>query len=160
MLRIKSHYIMVAKQLDIPNEMLGHINLAPDYSNHVIIPVSSLNMMVVKALRYARSISPNVEVFHVETYEGEADKLKKKWQQLNTDIPLVIKQSPYREVIGPLTDYIFSEEQMKMVTALENGKEIVQGELEGPVDVKTGANWEEIIEREIVIKDGVVIAIR
>jgi hypothetical protein len=110
MLRIKSHYIMVAKQLDIPNEMLGHINLAPDYSNHVIIPVSSLNMMVVKALRYARSISPNVEVFHVETYEGEADKLKKKWQQLNTDIPLVIKQSPYREVIGPLTDYIFSEE--------------------------------------------------
>jgi hypothetical protein len=110
MLKIKSHYNLVAEKLNIPNEMLGNLNLSPSYSNHVIIPISSLNMMVIKALRYAKTISSNTEAFHVETYEGEADKLRKKWQQLNTDIPLVIKQSPYREVIGPLKEYIFSEE--------------------------------------------------
>lgn len=110
MLKIRQHYDLVTERLDIPNDALGRLNLNPAYSNHVLIPISSLNMMVVKALRYAKSMTPNVEAFHVETYEGEADKLRNKWKELNTDIPLVIKQSPYREVVGPLAKYIFSEE--------------------------------------------------
>lgn len=110
MLRIKSHYITVARQLDIPNEILPQIDLTASYSHHVIVPIDSLNVMVVKALRYARSLTPNVEAFHVEIYEGEADKLRKKWDLLNTDIPLVVKYSPYREVVNLLTKYIDSED--------------------------------------------------
>ncbi|MEA4925998.1 MAG: APC family permease [Syntrophomonadaceae bacterium] len=110
MLRIKRHYMMVAQQLDIPNEYIADIKFAANYSHHVIVPIDSLNVMVVKALRYARSITPNVEAFHVELYEGEADKLRHKWELLNTDIPLVIKYSPYREVVNLLTEYIDSEE--------------------------------------------------
>lgn len=110
MLRIKRHYITVAKQLDIPNEYLPYIDLTASYSHHVIVPIDSLNVMVVKALRYARSLTPNVEAFHVEIYHGEADKLRHKWEMLNTNIPLVIKYSPYREVVNLLTKYIDSEE--------------------------------------------------
>lgn len=110
MLKIKRHYIMVARQLDIPNEYLSQIDLTAGYSHHVIVPIDSLNVMVVKALRYARSLTPNVEAFHVEIYEGEADKLRKKWTMLNTNIPLVVKYSPYREVVNLLTKYIDSEE--------------------------------------------------
>jgi len=110
MLRIKRHYITVAKQLDIPNEYLPSLDLTANYSHHVIVPIDSLNVMVVKALRYARSLTPNVEAFHVEIYPGEADKLRKKWDMLNTNIPLVIKYSPYREVVTLLTKYIDSEE--------------------------------------------------
>lgn len=110
MLRIKRHYQSVAEQLDIPNEALSQIQLAPAYAHHVIVPIDSLNAMVVKALRYARTLTNNVAAFHVEPYEGEADKLVRKWTMLNTDIPLVVKQSPYREVIGPLKEYIDSEE--------------------------------------------------
>jgi hypothetical protein len=110
MLKIKRHYLMVAQQLDIPNEYLAEIKFETNYSHHVIVPIDSLNVMVVKALRYARSLTPNVEAFHVEIHEGEADKLRRKWELLNTDIPLVIKYSPYREVVNLLTDYIDSEE--------------------------------------------------
>lgn len=110
MLRIKHHYESVALQLDIPNDTLGKIQLVAAYSHHVIVPIDSLNAMVVKALRYARTMSDHVEAFHIETYEGEADKLKQKWAVLNSDIPLIIKQSPYREVVGPLKEYIDSEE--------------------------------------------------
>ncbi|MEQ8235970.1 MAG: APC family permease [Syntrophomonadaceae bacterium] len=110
MLKVKRHYQSVAEQLDIPNETLSQIQLDAAYSHHVIVPIDSLNAMVVKALRYARTMTPNVEAFHIETYEGEADKLKRKWAALNTDIHLVIKQSPYREVVGPLKEYIDSEE--------------------------------------------------
>ncbi|MEQ8201872.1 MAG: APC family permease, partial [Syntrophomonadaceae bacterium] len=110
MLRVKDHYNSVARQLDIPNDTLGMINLIPAYSHHVIVPIDSLNAMVVKALRYARTMTDKVEAFHIETYEGEADKLKAKWAGLNTDIQLIVRYSPYREVIGPLRDYIDSEE--------------------------------------------------
>lgn len=110
MLKIKEHYNSVAHQLDIPNDSLNKIDLVPAYSHHVIVPIDSLNAMVVKALRYARTMTSNVEAFHIETYEGEADKLKKKWAGLNTDIPLIVRHSPYREVVGPLAEYIDSEE--------------------------------------------------
>lgn len=110
MFRIKKHYSSVARQLDIPNGFLPHLNFSTTYSHHVIVPIDSLNVMVVKALRYARSFTPNVEAFHVEIYEGAADKLRHKWALLNTDIPLVIKFSPYREVVNLLTEYIDSEE--------------------------------------------------
>jgi len=51
-------------------------------------------------------------------------------------------------------------EQIRVASTLENGKEVVRGELEGPIEVKIGDNWEEKIQREIVIEDGVVIEIR
>ncbi|MEN6350714.1 MAG: hypothetical protein ABFD08_15135 [Syntrophomonas sp.] len=110
MLKIKSHYASVAKQLDIPNEFLPELQFTTHYSHHVIVPIDSLNAMVVKALRYARSLIPNVEAFHVEIAEGQADKLRRKWALLNTDIPLIVKHSPYREIVHLLTEYIESEE--------------------------------------------------
>jgi hypothetical protein len=110
MLRIHRHYCQVAEKLDIPNEYLGQVSLEAPYSHHVIVPIDSLNSMVVSALRYARSLCLNVEAFHVETFIGEADKLKSKWELLNTDVPLIVKHSPYREVVGPLLEYIRSEE--------------------------------------------------
>jgi amino acid transporter len=110
MFKIKKHYLLIAMQLDIPNDLLSSITIDNPYGHHVIVPIDSLNAMVIRALRYARSITPNVEAFHIEVYEGEADKLRRKWAQLGTRIPLIIKQSPYREVVGPLTEYIDSEE--------------------------------------------------
>lgn len=110
MLKIKSHYISVAQQLDVPNDLLGLLDLDNPNEHHVIVPIDSFNGMVIKALRYARSISPDVVAFHVEVYNGEADKLRRKWSMLNTEIPLIIKQSPYRDVVGTLIEYIDSEE--------------------------------------------------
>lgn len=110
MYRVKAHYRAVARKLDIPNQALGQFSFEPGYNHHVIVPIDSLNIMVLKAMRYAKSVSRNVEAFHVEPYEGEADKLRSKWELLNTDIPLIIKQSPYREVVKPLIEYIESEE--------------------------------------------------
>lgn len=51
-------------------------------------------------------------------------------------------------------------EQIKLIGTLELGKEVVQGELEGPVEIQVGDNWEEVMQREIVIENGKIIAIR
>ncbi|MDP4161337.1 MAG: amino acid permease, partial [Bacillota bacterium] len=110
MFRIRNHYSTVAKRLDIPNDRIERLKLSPKPMPYVIIPIQSLNVMVIKTLRYAKSLSNEVEVFNVETYEGEADKLRNKWAKLKTDVPLVIKQSAYRDIVGPLTEYIKSNE--------------------------------------------------
>ncbi len=110
MLRIRNHYTSVAIELDIPNYNLDKIDFKSNYIHFVIVPIDSINTMVIKALRYARNLTPYVEAFHIETYDGESDKLRNKWRKLNTDIPLVVKKSPYREIVGPLIEYIDSEE--------------------------------------------------
>ncbi|HEX3011277.1 MAG TPA: APC family permease [Syntrophomonadaceae bacterium] len=110
MYKIHQHYAHVAQKLDISNDQLNNINFGLTGRHHVIVPIDSLNIMVVNALKYAISMTPNVEAFHVEVTPGEADKLRRKWAMLNTDIPLVIKPSPYREIVRPLLKYINSEE--------------------------------------------------
>jgi amino acid transporter len=110
MYKIKQHYLSVAKQLDIPNDILGLLDLDNPQNHYVIVPIDSVNGMVIKALRYARSLTSKVVAFHVEPYAGEADKLRRKWAMLNIKIPLIIKESPYRDVVGPLIEYIDSEE--------------------------------------------------
>jgi amino acid transporter len=122
MLKVKEHYNTIAKQLDIPNDRLNTLSLDARYEHHFIVPIASLNGSVILALRYARSLTASVVAFHVEPYDGEADKLRQKWSQLKTDVPLVIKPSPYREIIGPLAEFIDSEEHASkpgdMITVL------------------------------------------
>jgi Amino acid transporters len=120
MMKVRKHYTAIAKDLDIPNDKIDRLKLNAKPKPYVIIPIQSLNVMVIKTLRYAKSISDEVEVFHVETYEGEADKLRKKWAKLNTDVPLIIKQSPYREVVDPLIEYLKSNEHSSQANDVIN----------------------------------------
>jgi hypothetical protein len=51
-------------------------------------------------------------------------------------------------------------EQLKKINVLEEGQEVLQGEVEGPVEIKLGDSWDGVLDKEIVIKDGVVVNIR
>jgi hypothetical protein len=111
MLKVKTHYLAVAKQLSIPNEELMSIKIGSDrYRNRVIVPVQSINKTSIRALRYASTISDNVIAFNVSLDENEAEKIKAKWALLDTDIPLIIKYSPFRKVVEPLMKFIESAE--------------------------------------------------
>lgn len=43
--------------------------------------------------------------------DEKEQRMKEQWRQLNTDIPLIVKYSPYRKVLQPLIDYISSYEE-------------------------------------------------
>lgn len=81
----------------------------------VVVPVASLNAVALSALAYARSISPNVTAVHIA--EGEdpeaAHIFNDEWKRLlnDTDIQLVIIESPYRSLVGPLMSYIDALDQ-------------------------------------------------
>jgi amino acid transporter len=111
MLKVKTHYMAVAKQLSISNEELQKIKIKRDiYRNRVIVPVQSINKTSIRTLRYASTISDNVIAFSVSLDEKEANKIKEKWALLDTDIPMIVKYSPFRKVIEPLLKFIESAE--------------------------------------------------
>jgi amino acid transporter len=102
---INRHY----RRFDIEAEAV--IPLNPGEVKHtVIVPVAKLNNVARSALAYARSITPNVTAVHIAEGEDteEVERFNDAWHQQmeDSDIPLVIIESPYRSLIGPLLSYI------------------------------------------------------
>ncbi|MDP4091128.1 MAG: amino acid permease, partial [Bacillota bacterium] len=82
------------------------IDLNVKYNHLIVVPMASLNKATLGALNYARSLTPDVIALNVSPDKEALEKLKAKWELLNTDILLVAKYSPYRAVISPLLNYI------------------------------------------------------
>lgn len=111
MLKVKKHYIAIYKQLRISPDELSTIDVSRDnYRNRVIVPVESINKASIRALRYAKTISDNVIAFNVSIDEESGRKVRERYGMLNTDIPLIIKYSPFRKVVEPLLKFIESAE--------------------------------------------------
>lgn len=108
MKRIKSHYNKVASQLSLENNYFPVFN--SKVARRFILPIAGLNEAVIKTINYAKCLSDDITAFHVSTNEEETEKLKKKWEKYNMSIPLVIRESEYREIVQPLIDFIESDE--------------------------------------------------
>ncbi len=111
LLKIKKHYFAISKQLKLTAEELESSDIEhTKYRNRVIVPIDSVNRSSVRSIRYANTISDNVVVFSVAIDHEAEQKLRETYELLHTDIPLVIKYSPYRKIVEPLLEYIASEE--------------------------------------------------
>lgn len=108
----KDHYDGFARQLKLTPESVVEETEAIDVQKHVVVLVSSLNKASLKAISYASDLCEgrNIVAFHVSLSVEESKKIKDKWIECGLDIPLIIKYSPYRELINPLISYIESEE--------------------------------------------------
>nr|MBA2450687.1 amino acid permease [Chloroflexota bacterium] len=101
--RINAHYVRVSDQL----AMEPTAEPMPKYPEPIlIVPVPGLNRAVARTLGYARALSQNVTAVHVTDDLEEADALRRRWKQWSTDVPLVILESEYRSLNGPLMLYI------------------------------------------------------
>ncbi|EGD48269.1 amino acid transporter-like protein [Ruminiclostridium papyrosolvens DSM 2782] len=110
-MRIKKHYVALAKQLDIKESDLKGFSIEKScYKNLVIVPLESINQSSLRALRFAKTISDKVIAFNISIDEEQANKIKGKYSMINTDIPLIVKYSPYRKVVSPLLKFIESTE--------------------------------------------------
>lgn len=111
MLKVKKHYVAIAKQLRIKTEEYETLDISKDhYRNRVIVPIESVNKSSIRALRYAKTISDNVVAFSIAIDEESEEKIKKNYSRIKTDIPLTVSYSPYRKVVQPLLEFIESEE--------------------------------------------------
>jgi len=101
-LKIKKHYDKVAFGLSISQLNLKKVDFRIKYCHIVIVPIASLNKATIGALQYAQSISDNVIALNISTNMEVMEKLKTRWSELDTDILLVAKYSPFRTIVTPL----------------------------------------------------------
>lgn len=112
MTRVRQHYLRVSEELALKNGMvLSAKNLTPPI---VIVPVDQWNAATAKAMRYAMTLSPDVQAVHVAC---DADDDQPTWQWAEGEpsgaqVPkLVTLPSPYRLVLHPIVDYVLKVEK-------------------------------------------------
>ena len=77
--------------------------------NHALILVSRLHLPTVRAVAYARATRPSsLAGVTVDLDEDDTLRLMHDWQQLDMPIPLVVLESPYREIIRPVLAHVRS----------------------------------------------------
>jgi amino acid transporter len=99
--KIHEHYTGMAQQLSLqgfepqkPKEQI------------ILVPVSGIHRGVVTALQYAKSLSPHVEAIYIDLDVEATEALRVMWGLWAGGTDLVILDSPYRSVLGPLIEYI------------------------------------------------------
>lgn len=112
MLHVRRHYDRVAKEVALkPGSVLDTHDLKPPIA---IVPVDFWNAATEKALRFAMTLSPDVEAVHISC---DADEGKPEWlsgaQSIEgVRLPKVVTlSSPYRLVVHPLLDYVLKVEK-------------------------------------------------
>ena len=98
---INRHYEALADELS-----LAHLVDEPPITNTVLVLVGDLHMGVVRALRYAQSLSPSPKAVYVEIDPARTLKLEERWAKGGSGVPLVVLSSPYRSVLSPLFEYL------------------------------------------------------
>jgi hypothetical protein len=97
----RRHYDHVAAELrlgeDIPAHSGGHV---------VLLPIGGVQRAVVKALRYARTLSNDVRAVYVEIDPSATPALRQVWAHWADGVPLVVLRSPYRSLMEPLLEYV------------------------------------------------------
>ena len=115
---INRHYSTVSRELT-PGEDDRAIVLPS--RNHAVVLVSNLQLPTLRALAYARATRPDVlEALTVNVDDEETRKLNAEWSDSDINVPLKTVASPYREITGPVVNYIkrISKESTRTVVTV------------------------------------------
>ncbi|MCP2310330.1 amino acid transporter [Kitasatospora paracochleata] len=101
---IRRHYDRVSTELIAAEE--------PDDSVlptrvHAIVLVSKLHKPALRALAYARlARAHTLEAVTVNVDPADTAALRAEWDERGIEVPLKVLDSPYREITGPVLDYV------------------------------------------------------
>ncbi|MDQ1654035.1 MAG: hypothetical protein QOI35_3235 [Cryptosporangiaceae bacterium] len=99
---IRRHYDRTARELEPePGGMVLPARI------HAVVPVSQLHRPTLRALAYARATRPDsLTAVTVAISAEEVRALQAEWTERDIPVPLLVLDSPYRDITGPLLDYI------------------------------------------------------
>ncbi|WP_194786223.1 APC family permease [Actinomyces haliotis] len=103
---IRRHYRGVAEEVAV--EDLHDARVLPAHV-HAVVLASRLHQPTLRALTYAQSTHPtSIEAVTVDTGDGGAEQLLEDWEEADLPVPLTVLDSPFRDIIRPLTSYVRS----------------------------------------------------
>ncbi|WP_172657688.1 APC family permease [Demequina rhizosphaerae] len=103
---IHSHYGDVKRQLTIqPNDRAS----SRPSATHGIVLVAQLHRPALRAIAYAKAARhSSLEAVAVQVDPGATKELQRQWGELRLGVPLVILDSPYRDMVGPVLEHVRS----------------------------------------------------
>ena len=103
MLFISVQYRRSAQQLAIRPSFVVP---PPRRAERVVVPVHGLDRAVVQAVNTGRSIADDVRAVFISDDPDKAAAIRRTWERQVPGVPLVVVESPYRALAGPLTAYL------------------------------------------------------
>jgi amino acid transporter len=103
MLGIRRHYRVVDAALALDRIPEGRETAAEPI---VIVPIARLDRPARQAIAFANSISAHPTAIHITNDPHEAAELRERWPEWAGKTELVVVESPYRALIGPLLRYM------------------------------------------------------
>lgn len=74
--------------------------------NHVIVLVKDIDRRLIRAVQYAKSLQADrLEAVYVDL-SGQAAEFKRRWHDADFGVKLVVIDSPYRELVAPIIEYV------------------------------------------------------
>jgi Amino acid transporters len=108
MYSIHKHYSYIGSQLRL--DAFDPYEKTELTSTQCILLVHDINKPFLKSINYANSISNDVTAVHVCRHPEHAQALRKQWEDLKVPVKLHIIETPYRDIIKPLDDYLWQRE--------------------------------------------------
>jgi len=99
--RVRQHYFAVGLEMS-----LADYEKPKELRHTALVPVAGMSRMVLAAIEYARSISPDVVAVTVNVDGQDRQRMEQQWEEWVGDVPLVILDSPYRSIHRPLLLFI------------------------------------------------------
>ncbi len=118
LMAIRRHYDSVSEQLRLNARQIRNRPITWTRDSAVVVAIDTLNRAAIRAIDYAQNVSRDVTVVHVSDDIEEANELRANWGEAGIQLPLVIIESPFRELLGPLVNYIEQLHQEKGGTTL------------------------------------------
>jgi hypothetical protein len=103
---IRRHYDAVAETLSLRDFDPAQMR---DIANVVIIPMGDIHRGTLRAIRYAKQLSNNVQAVSIITSEAMGERVQHRWQQfaaVTNGVQLKTIDYEYRDILTPLVDYI------------------------------------------------------
>jgi amino acid transporter len=102
MMSIHRHYVRTDEMLEAP---VGNMTLPSRV--HAVVLVSRVNSPAMLALSFARAARPDTLVgLHVQTDRSNVASLEAEWERRGIPVPLVVVDSPFRDVTTPIVEYV------------------------------------------------------
>jgi amino acid transporter len=103
MLFIHQQYARSARALAIHP---GHVVKPPVREERVVVPIPGINRAAIQAINVGRSIDADVRAVFISDDPAEAADVRERFERQVPGVPLVVVESPYRALAGPLLAYL------------------------------------------------------
>jgi amino acid transporter len=106
MLFVRREYDGQARELNVREDLVFDRTRR---DQRVVIPVNGINRSVVQAVMFGRALATDpamILAVYVTTDAAAAEALRDRWERQLPGVPLVIVESPYRALVGPMVAYL------------------------------------------------------